>query len=222
MNLIKRITTTMTASMDSAVGQIENHDAIVAATIKKTRRAVARTQARVNTLRQQRQLLEQQSVQAAEQRDVWEQRAREILDRDEAKALQCLTRRNQCEAEINHLQQSIDDQQVLIGKVNESLESLKGKLQEMEQKHNLMRSRQAVAETNRAVAFAQSDDDLHDTFERWESVVLEHELGSPSAPPTDVLEQEFSRTETEQELKAQLEALRTESSVEDSPRGGQR
>ena len=39
MNLIKRLTTSVTATLDSAVGQIENHDAIIEATIKQTRQA---------------------------------------------------------------------------------------------------------------------------------------------------------------------------------------
>ena len=49
MNLIKRLTTSVSATLDSAVGQLENHDAIIETTIKETRQSVAKTKARINT-----------------------------------------------------------------------------------------------------------------------------------------------------------------------------
>ena len=49
MKLIKRLSTSITATLDSAVGQLENHDAIVEASIKQTRQSVAKTKARINT-----------------------------------------------------------------------------------------------------------------------------------------------------------------------------
>ena len=67
MKLIKRLSTTLSATLDSAVGQLENHDAIVEATIKQTRQSVAKTKARINTLKQQLNAYEQQLTEAREQ-----------------------------------------------------------------------------------------------------------------------------------------------------------
>jgi len=152
MKLIKRLSTSITATLDSAVGQLENHDAIVEATIKQTRQSVAKTKARINTLRQQLSTYETQLKEAREQYALWTDRAASLADSDQEKALQCVARRNQYEAEIGRLNYSAEQQKILIRDVSQNLQKLQSKLDEMTQKHNLMRSRQTVADVNRAVA----------------------------------------------------------------------
>ena len=207
MNLIKRLTTTVSATLDSAVGQLENHDAIIAATIKQTRQAVAKTKARINTLRQQQNAYEAQLLQAREQHTLWTERATSLAVSDQPKALQCVARRNQCSAEMDRLTQSSEQQKQLIHDVSLNLQKLQHKLDEMNQKHNLMRSRQTVADVNRAVSHANLDDSLSDTFEKWESVILEHELAVSDVCARDSLDVELSQQEGEAELLAQLAEL---------------
>jgi len=204
MKLIKRLSTSITATLDSAVGQLENHDAIVEANIKQTRQAVAKTRARINTLRQQHQAYQAQLKDAKEQYDIWTQRAASLANNDQEKALQCVARRNQCEADIGRLSYSEKQQADLVRDVTANLQTLQTKLDEMTQKHNLMRSRQTVADVNRAVAYANIDDNLNDTFERWESAVLEHEFAVSDACSRDTLDLELTRAENEADLLAQL------------------
>jgi hypothetical protein len=78
-----------------------------------------------------------------------------------------------------------------------------------------MRSRQTVADVNRAVAYANTDDNLNDTFERWESAVLEHEFAVSDACSRDSLDLELTRAEDEADLLAQL-AIITEDSQQQS------
>lgn len=208
MNFLKRLTTSVTATLESAAGQLENHDAIVHATIKETRQAVAKTKARINTLRQQQTVFETQLTDAEEQTRKWEERAQQLAESDEPKALQCLTRRNQYQQERERLQESIAQQVTLINKVEANLKTLQSRLEEMQHKHNLLRSRQSVAQANKGLAKGCSDQDLADTFERWESVVLEHELGCDEGLAADPLQQEFEQRESEAELRAQLESLK--------------
>ena len=70
----------------------KNHDAIVEATIKQTRQSVAKTKARINTLRQQLNAYESQLKEAQEQFALWTERAAKLADTDQAKALQCVAR----------------------------------------------------------------------------------------------------------------------------------
>lgn len=204
MKLIKRLSTSITATLDSAVGQLENHDAIVEASIKQTRQSVAKTKARINTLRQQHSAYQSQLKEAREQYDLWTERASKLADTDQAKALQCVARRNQCEAEIGRLSFAEKQQADLIREVSSNLQTLQTKLDEMTQKHSLMRSRQTVADVNRAVAYASTDDNLDQTFERWESVVLEHEFAVSDACARDSLDVELTRDEDQADLLAQL------------------
>jgi phage shock protein A len=207
MKLIKRLSTSITATLDSAVGQLENHDAIVAASIKQTRQAVAKTRARINTLRQQHQAYQAQLKEAKEQFVVWTKRATDLAASDQQKALQCVARRNQCEADIGRLSYSEKQQADLVRDVTANLQTLQTKLDEMTQKHSLMRSRQTVADVNRAVAYANTDDNLNDTFERWESTVLEHEFAVSDACSGDSLDLELTRAEDEADLLAQLQII---------------
>jgi phage shock protein A len=204
MKLIKRLSTSITATLDSAVGQLENHDAIVAASVKQTRQAVAKTRARINTLRQQHLAYQAQLKEAKEQFELWTQRASDLAASDQQKALQCVARRNQCEADIGRLSYSEKQQGDLVRDVTANLQTLQTKLDEMTQKHSLMRSRQTVAEVNRAVAYADTDDNLNDTFERWESAVLEHEFAVSDVCSRDSLDLELTRAEDQADLLAQL------------------
>ncbi len=208
MNLIKRLTTSVSATLEGAVGQLENHDAIIEANIKQTRQAVAKTKARLASLRQQQNAFETQLKVALDQINVWEDRARSLADDDENKALQCLSRRNQNEAEVRRLEQALHQQSVLITSVTGNLNTLKTKLDEMTQRHNLMRSRQAVADVNRVVARADESQHMNDTFERWEATVLETELAVSDACCTDPLETQFTQQEQQAELRAQLDVLK--------------
>jgi len=211
MKLIKRLSTSISATLDSAVGQIENHDAIVEATIKQTRQSVAKTKARINTLRQQLHTYETQLKEAREQFESWTERAASLAENDQAKALQCVARRNQYEAEIGRLNHSSEQQRDLIRDVSHNLQKLQSKLDEMTQKHNLMRSRQTVADVNRAVATVSNDDSISETFERWESTVLEHEFAVSDACTRDPLDAELTRQEDEADLLAQLQLIKAHS-----------
>lgn len=211
MKLIKRLSTSITATLDSAVGQLENHDAIIEANIKQTRQAVAKTRARINTLRQQHLAYQAQLKDAKEQYDLWTERAASLAESDQEKALQCVARRNQCEAEIGRLSYSEKQQGDLIRDVSSNLQTLQTKLDEMTQKHNLMRSRQTVADVNRAVSTANMDDNINDTFERWESTVLEHEFAVSDVCSRDSLDLELTRDENEAALLAQLSIITKDS-----------
>lgn len=213
MNLFKRLTTTVTATIDGAVGQLENHDAIVDATIKQTRQSVARTKARINTLRQQESVYEQQLHEAREQMNLWESRARNLADSDQQKALDCLSRRNACEEQSTRLQQSIQQQRELVMQVSANLKTLETKLESMQHKYSLMRSRQTVADVNKATSKIDTEQNLAETFERWESLVLEHELNASDGLAVDRLEQELTKQESDEALLKQLSELSTDTAA---------
>jgi len=210
MNLIKRLTTSISASLDTAVNQMENHDAIVDAGIKQTRKAVARTRARVNALRQQQTVYERQQKEAKEQHALWTERAKSLAVSDQDKALQCVSRRNQFSAEVKRLANSAEQQKELIRDVDNNLQKLHSKLDDMVHKHSLMRSRQTVADVNRVVAHVGQNQNLNDTFERWESTVLEHELAISDVCTHDPLEFQLSEQENDIKLLAQLAELTKE------------
>ena len=213
MNIFKRFTTTVTASLDNAVGNLENHDAIIEATIKQTKQSAAKTKARINTLRQQLHSYENQLIEAQTQHTLWTERALKLADADESKALECLSRRNQCQESIARFTTRIEQQKNLINDVSTNLKTLQNKLDDMSQKHNLMRSRQAVADVNRAVRHASNTKTVNDTFERWESLVLVNETTVDS--DYDPLDAEFTQQESDADLLMQLSELKAQNNKEE-------
>ena len=83
------------------------------------------------------------------------------------------------------------------------------RLEEMSQRHTLMRARQSTAEALNA-SIQAGDDSLHrmeDSFDRWEVRILQDEMAADSDALPDPLEHEFSSAENEQALRAELAAL---------------
>ena len=51
MNLIRRISTSITSSVDRAVSKVENHDAIINAALRDTQQAAARSRVRLERVK---------------------------------------------------------------------------------------------------------------------------------------------------------------------------
>ena len=86
MRLIKRISTTVSSTLDKAVSKVENHDAIINAALRETQQAAARSRVRLvrvqkdgNNLKARRDELRKAVLQ-------WTERAKSVAANDEPKA----------------------------------------------------------------------------------------------------------------------------------------
>ena len=107
MSLIRRISTSITSSVDRAVSKVENHDAIINAALRDTQQAAARSRVRLERVRKDGHSLKTRhaNLQLAVAR--WTERAKSVAGDDETKALECLRRRKDCDMQIRHLEVSI-------------------------------------------------------------------------------------------------------------------
>lgn len=214
MNFIKRITATVSSQLEGAVDRMENHEAIVAANIKQSRAAIAKTKARLNTLHKQLNSYQQQLDQHQQERAKWVQRATEQAEHNQQVALQCIARYKQCDRDIARCKQAMPQQQQLIDSVTGHLQTLEEKHIQLSQQHDLMRSRETVAHINRDISKLDQQD-ITDTLERWESRIIEAEITETEASAVvgmgdnlqDPLEATFSQQEHQAELMAELEIL---------------
>ena len=209
MNLIRRISTSITSSVDRAVSKVENHDAIINVALRDTQQAAARSRVRLervrkdgHNLRTRRANLEQAVVR-------WTERAKGIAADDEAKALECLRRRKDCEAQLANLRESIAKHDELEERVSEQVKKIEARIREVSQQRNMMRSRQSVADAMRTINNIEgvSYGDIEDTFDRWEINLGETEVLMGSMSSRDPLESEFLAEEDTAELRAELEEL---------------
>lgn len=209
MSLIRRISATLTSSVDRAVSKVENHDAIVNAALRDTQQAAARARVRLKRVCKDGHALKNryQSLQLAESR--WTERARSIGTTDEAKALECLRRRKDCETQLRNLKDSIEKHEELEGRIADQVKKIDARIGEVAHQRNMMRSRQSVAEAMRAIHKIEgvSYGEVEDTFDRWEINLGETEILLGANTSSDPLDSEFLAEEDTDALRAELDLL---------------
>ena len=209
MSLIKRISTTFTASIGNVVTRVENHDAIIDASLKECRQAAARAKVQLKRVQKDTAQLTDKQQRTRKDIELWQQRAIEAATKDEAKALQCLKRKQQLESVIDQLAASRAQQQDAERSISENLKQIEHRITQVSQQRNAFKSRQAASEATKVLAQFDSDRTpcIEDTFERWESKLMEAELSTNCDTNFDPLESEFLQQEETASLKLELENL---------------
>lgn len=148
-----------------------------------------------------------QSLQGAHSR--WTMRARRIGASDEAKALDCLRRRKDCEKQMRNLEDSIEKHEELEGRISEQVKKIEARIGEVAHQRNMMRSRQSVAEAMRAIHNIEgvSYGEIEETFDRWEINLGETEILMGATTSSDPLDTEFLAEEDTEALRAELDQL---------------
>ena len=209
MSLIRRISATVTSSVDRAVSRVENHDAIVNAALRDTQQAAARSRVRLERVRKDGHALKNrhQALQQAQAR--WTERARSIGATDETKALECLRRRRDCETQIRNLHDSIEKHEELESRIAEQVKKIEARIGEVAHQRNMMRSRQSVAEAMRAIHNVEgvSYGEVEETFDRWEINLGETEILMGASSSSDALDTEFLAEEDADALRVELALL---------------
>jgi phage shock protein A len=211
MSIFKRLRTTISASVDQMVGDIENHDAVVDMSIKEARQAVARSKVRLAKLKIDGAKLKRRYAELSNAETQWTQRAKNNAEKDENKAIECLRRRNECQQHIAELAETINRHDSLQARLTGDIRTAEQKIAEMMQQRNYMRTRQSAAEALNYISDLDENmvNDTCGAFERWEVKVTESELeaGITDLTLEDSLEREFINSEERDSLKAELASL---------------
>lgn len=215
MNLFQRITTTLTSKVDSIVSHVENHDAVVDAALRETQAAAAKARVRLTRIQKDGAQMRRTLESLIQSEKTWEERAVTSAKTDEAKALECVKRRNACRVQRAHLQEALLRHEEVERDVNSSVERIEQKLQSIHQQRNQMRSRHSAADAMRVISRIEdnSASGVEDIFDRWEMLITEMEYasGAQAAVHSDSLENAFVKQEQQESLKADLAALLTTS-----------
>ena len=209
MSIFKRLSLTLFSRIDQVVGDIENHDAVIQATLNDMRKKVAEAKARLGQVHREKGRLEQQSQELQENVQRWQQRAIECSDADEEKALECVSRSRFCEQKNVKLREAINQYVQTADKLGRDIESSEQRLAEMKQKLTLMRARQSTNSVVCATSEMNShvENQLDETFERWEINISQAEMLVDQPDSTDFLERDFLDKEKEEDLRKELTQL---------------
>jgi len=209
MSIFKRLSTTFVARLDQIVGDIENHDSVVEATVKELQKKVAEANIRSERVTREANQLQAQITQRQSDSERWRKRAIECAKEDEHKALECVSRARHCDQQAEQLKQTLQQYQHAASKLARDIATAEQRSREVKQKHSLMRARQSTASAIEASHNAgdESITMLSDTFDRWELKLRQAEMSLETYPNIDHLEQEFVQQEENSELRQELDAL---------------
>src|SRR5690554_4443711 len=190
MSLFKRISTAIYAQLDRAVGEIENHDALIRAAIGEQRKRIAAARVQLNRLRASEQKTARELEELKQSERLWAERAVRAAKEDEQRALACLQRRQAVRDRMARLTEAHAAFQQTAARMSSDIERCEQELTAMSRKHELMRARQVSVDASRVCAdFGCSGiDELERSFERWEISIAQGEMGLGSSDSVDSLE----------------------------------
>ena len=209
MSILNRITASLGASVDRAVSQFENHEAVIDASITESRTLAAKAKVRNDKIVKEGQEMRHKLSELLITEASWVERAKMIARDDEQKALACLQRRNLCREQISKLRANLVKQEELEQKLGMTLEQMENRLAEIVQQRHSMRSRHAAADAMRALNDVDSlaNNTVDAIFERWEIKLTETEYQVGQGQSVDSLEVEFSQRESCEALREELATL---------------
>lgn len=222
MNLFRRITATVNATVDQAVAQIENHDAVVSAALQDARKSAADAKVRLRRVQKDGQRLHSRCAQLRADIERWQTRARRSAAEDEQLALQCVARVQTAQRELAETEQAAATHQQQQKTLEQGLVVIQQRIARIEQQQRLLRTRQSSAQAQHLAAALEplEGEGLDDVLDRWESAIVAKE-DLPWDASQDVLDEEFRGAEDEAALRVALAELMSGEASADQPNSEQ-
>ncbi|MGB5701381.1 MAG: hypothetical protein WBM48_01070 [Polyangiales bacterium] len=211
MSRMQRWKMSVTGWVDGVLAQIENHEATVSSAIDRVRQSSARARVQLKRVERDQRQLRELLLEEEAAAEAWRRRARET--EDETQALECLRRHKASARRVRGLRQRLAEHERSHQELSEGVRVLNARLGELNERKNLMRTRQSRAEAAHGMVCAGGPiGDLEDVFERWEARVGEIEIAAECEHPIDAFEAEFEAAEEDADLLIELGELRREKS----------
>jgi len=212
MNLISRFSATFLSGLDRTVSHIENHDAVIEASLKESQRAAAQARVRLQRVKRDGELLLQKQTELRKKINHWSERAKANHVSDKQLALQCIARRKQCINDEQEVQAGLKRHMELEQQMVDRITCIEKRVMTMSRQRNQMRSRQSAAEALRVINKIQGSgtNGIDDTFERWDLSISETEICagvSSEFVESDPLDDQFNAAEEQQALEDELNAF---------------
>lgn len=209
MSLLKRTFTSLYAKVDQMVGEIENHDALIQAAIREQKKKLATAKVQLRRIESAEKDVRAKIAQANLDARRWQERALKEAQDNESQALLCLQRRQEVQTRSDQLSEMLQEYQVSSGQIKVNINHCEKDLNEMNQKHQILRARQSTAEAMTLIDHQENaySSDVAESFDRWEIKIAQSEHFVDVSGPGDELEQAYLDEENEQTLRAELAEL---------------
>ncbi len=211
MSILKRLSTTLISHIDRVVTEIENHDAVIQASLDEMSNKITKAKIALNQACRERDRLKTEIDKQRNNMHRWQVRAISCAKSDEPRALECLRRSHKSRDQAVMLQKSLDIYTHSIEKMTGDIKSSAQRLTEMKQKLTLMRAKQATGKISAITCppDGKAESTLEDTFNRWEMHINYDgiPLDCTDTNTVDELEHEFITQEQQNDLRNELAAL---------------
>ena len=204
MNVFKRLYVTTFGSIDSFVTRIQNHDALVGASLKELEGRIREAQISFGSLTRTLQRSTDAIAQADRELVTWTERARKEggAGRKEA-ALECLRRAESTKQTRAALTKQLAHSEVSHRALQSRIVELQNLQKTLTLRHRELKARTQMQEADSSTA-AISEHDVAEMLNRWEDSLGAAPVGEPVE---DTFERTFSREEEREALEAQLAEL---------------
>jgi phage shock protein A len=209
MNYIKKWSVSIASGVDSVLSKVENHESIISASLQDMQKSLGALNVKLKRVRKDREDLEVRLKNTYKEIEAWEQRALKVSETDEARALECLKRKNKAEENKEYLKKELSRQAKIEVQLQKEGFELNKKFEELKRRKNEYAARELQNKVlNCGEGISNITDLVDDVLGRWESKlgIYDQEWNDPHG--LDTLENEFVSAEETENLKSQLEALR--------------
>lgn len=210
MKALRRWTSSIAASFDYVVTQIENHDALITRAMKEMQSAVARAKVQLKRVSADGQGLRKRIAELEAEEQSWRDRAEKFANDNKVKALECLRREKRVKIQLKELEEQAIRHRALENQLKTDLSKAEDRLTRLVQQRNLLRTRESRAQALKIVTDEDSTlvSEIDEIFDRWETKVTEYEFeGGCCALNRDEFEEELLSEEEKIELTKELESL---------------
>lgn len=209
MAIFRKLSASLTATMESLVGQMQNHQALVEQTIREVSQAASAAKIHLRKVRNEAKQTRDKISELEDGIAKWTERAKASADGDKEVAINCLERKRELEQRIDSLRTRLVDLTSVEAKMTEDSIKIEKQLGELKTKRSQLVLKEKSAQVDSAVngAFEARLADVQDVFDSWEVSLGQFE----SLPASDSLEEQFESAERRKLLEAELNQLRAES-----------
>lgn len=205
----KRWSAAIASRIDTVVARVENHEALVDASLRDLKYNTAKAHVRLDRVRKDRRVLENELAESQRAEAQWRERAKRT-DADDERAIECLRRSKAAAKRAAELTARLEEHDRIEADLARGLSHLRDRVSVLRDQRDLMRARESRADALRIAseANASASGEIEDLFDRWEIRIRESEYVGGCAEPADRLAEQFTSEEDTAALRAELAALR--------------
>jgi len=208
MNTLKRISTSITAQINTIIDQIENHEAVANVALNDIHEALMNAKIQIKRVQTERHKFQQQLDELKRDEQKWQERALQLRESDHERALECVRRLNRNREESASLLKQLEEHTALERQLERDVRQIESKFEDLKHKRSTLVARQSRAQALKAVTSHNDAADATGVFDRWEQKIMRYDASAELlAEPTDSFASEFENEEKKAELEEILKSL---------------